>query len=123
VGIYAYAWYCGGSHESYDLGTFVQATRTGLTATSILLPGAFIAAQISTTHEILLDQIYFGSVWFGLSILCAIINLFRLPTIIGRKTTDNGRPTLLDDNLTIIIGLIQLMTIVLGSARVIIAFA
>lgn len=123
IGVYTYVWYCRYDEDiHYDLEIFVQSTRAGLTATSILLPGAFLAAgTLSQQTQVISFQLYFGSVWFVISILCGIFNLFRLPTIVGRETSDNNRPVRLSNKQTILVGLVQLSSIVLGSVRTIFA--
>lgn len=129
LSFYYYGWFI--LHDKgevgYDFASFVESTKVGLTAASILLPGAFIAARglgayETVVIEVTLWHIYLGAMWFAVSILCGVANLFRFPTLIYKENPESDSRIYLDDRSIVLIGVIQLSTIFLGSTRVILAF-
>lgn len=120
LGYYAWLWH--GVKPPYDLDMFVQSTRAGLTATSILLPATIlVGTDLIEQGDLQQIHVFIAALWFFIAILAAVMNLFRLPTLIpGQAEADQRDRLNLTDRTTVFIGLIQLTTIVLGGVRIII---
>lgn len=106
-----------------DVDIYIESVKSGLTATSILLPGTFVAANFVGRKMVEMSHVNTAAGWFFLSIIAGIVNLARLPTIVGSKEKDQKDIIAIRDLSAGLFGVVQLSGIILGSLRVLCAFA
>lgn len=115
-------WYVvwGNKESDIDLDIFVQSIRASLTASSILLSGILLVwANLLTDTPISPLSLRIALIWVGISIITGVYNLFTLPTIIGREKDRSGRASF-SQRSQVLIGLIQLLTLLFAGLRLII---
>jgi len=110
----------------FDVELLVRNTEALITATSILLPGTLIVFDIiRDDSSLLLTSLFYASLWFLISILIGVSNIFRLPTVlndhtISKKTKMNR--VQIRDIQSMLIGLAQLLSVLIGSVRATVTF-
>jgi len=125
MGIYVIIWRS--RQPNIDLQIYIESVKSGLTVTSILLPGGFIAARGLNNGENAIQVteagVYLASFWFVFSAISGILILFALPTTVANygEEGDNER-TILKKSWMIYFGALQLGLLGIGSARLFVSF-
>lgn len=100
--------------RSLSANVISSFVTSGLTATSILIPSAFVIIQLGLGNPRVpadsLGQVAFSFYWFVFSIAVGIFNAARFPTMIGG--TDLSK-----DGYSNVLGFMQLLAILLGVVR------
>ncbi len=89
----------------------MSATATGgLTAVGILIPATLVAVQISHPNAAALSSVFFGDLWFALSLVCGLYVLWISGVKVSTENVLNRKDVGISHGL-------QLLALLVGVAR------